>query len=93
MQSFLTQHTNNLALEIEKFASQKDKIYFTDKISKYSNTSLIRQLVNYALLTFSADPIIIPNNKTSHKCPNLLTILTRLHNDNIKNMTFVTTIY
>ena len=58
MQVFLTQHTNNLALETEKLASQKDKIYFTDKISKYSNTSSICRLVNYALLTFSAGPII-----------------------------------
>ena len=56
MQSFLTQHTNNLALETEKFASQKDKIYFTDKISTYSITSLICRLVNYAILTFSAGP-------------------------------------
>ena len=56
MQGFLTQHKNNLALETEKFASQKNKIYFTDKISKYSNTSSICRLVNYALLTFSAGP-------------------------------------
>jgi len=60
MQGFLTQHTNILALETEKFASQKDKIYFTDKISKYSNTSSICRLVNYALLTFSAGPILHP---------------------------------
>ena len=43
MQVFLMQHTNNLALETEKFASQKDKIkkqgqflcwscFFTEKI-------------------------------------------------------------
>ena len=56
MQSFLTQHTKNLALKTEKFASQKDKMYFTDEISKYSNTSSICRLVNYALLTFSAGP-------------------------------------
>ena len=59
MQGFLTQHTNILALKTEKFASQKDKIYFTDKISKYSNTSSIRRLVNYALLTFSAGPTYV----------------------------------
>jgi len=58
MQGFLTQHTNILALETEKFASQKDKIYFTYKISKYSNTSSICRFVNYALLTFSANPNI-----------------------------------
>ena len=33
MQDFLTQHTNNLALETEKLANQKNKISFTDKIS------------------------------------------------------------
>jgi hypothetical protein len=56
MQSFLTQHTNNLALETKKFASQKDKIYFTNRISKHSNTSSICRFVNYALLTFSPGP-------------------------------------
>ena len=56
MHSFLTQQTNNLALETEKFASRKNKIYFTDKISKYFNTPSICRLGNFALLTFSADP-------------------------------------
>jgi hypothetical protein len=55
MKSVLTQHTNKLALET-KNASQKDKIFFTNKISKYSNTSLICWFVNYALLTFSSGP-------------------------------------
>ncbi len=47
MQNFLRQNANNLVFETDKFANQKTKIYFTDKIS-YSNTSSICRLVNYA---------------------------------------------
>ncbi len=57
MQNFLRQNTNNLAFETDKVANQKAKIYFTDKISKYSNTSSICRLENYALLTFLASLI------------------------------------
>lgn len=59
MQSLLTQRINNLALDTKKFAIQKNKIYFTNKISKYSNTSSICRFVNYALLTFSEGPIYV----------------------------------
>lgn len=38
-------------------ANQKNKIYFTAQISKYFYTPSIGRLVNFALLTFSADPI------------------------------------
>jgi hypothetical protein len=59
VQGYFTSHSDFFALGFMKIANQKNKIYCTARISKYFNTPSIGQLVNFALLTFSAVPIYI----------------------------------
>jgi len=56
MQGYFTTNKVFLAHPNKKIANQKNKISFTDKIPTYFNTLSIWQLVNFALLTFSASP-------------------------------------
>jgi len=60
VQGYFTLNTFFFAPDKPNIANQKNKIYFTAKISKYINTPSICRLVNFTLLTFSAGPTYVP---------------------------------